>query len=459
MMWAVLPAMVVVVILLISYFHKSKVDRFLHTELKIDKSLKKKASKLYGLEVGAITSVSVADVLYNTARLDPFVLQGVNHLHHAQEFSNLGDLMGFLEDNIIKSQEGTAEWTRMIHKYKGYTGEQIVAENYELDGKEVNFPDSATTKGYDMTVDGIDVDVKTVSYPSSINQHLEQYPEIPIVGNREMNMRIDSDNFSIDDGLSVHDAFDSTNDTFASVADMGDMFGAIPIITVCTSGYRNIKGVKEGRKDVASALEHTALDTVGVGGGGFVGAKIGLIVGGVLAPVTGGVSAIVIPAATTLLGTIAGMLGGKKITSWWKERDLRKYMEQLREKATEYYNTFVERHEIVVRRYNEQYDQRISRTEFMRSSNQNKIMRWLFPTPLVRFLSLAKVRFRQEQQRLHEFYEELLNKASEMDDYEAGLLVFAQGKNILANDKVLVRTYNKLEKSVSKVEAEKNRIK
>src|SRR5690606_19647512 len=118
-----------------------------------------------------------------------------------------------------------------------------------------------------------------------------------------------------DPDLSSQQAFHQTADTMEGISDMGDLLDGIPVLTLVINTARNGKRVYDGKVDFKTATEHTVIDTVGVGAGGWAGSKAGLALGLALAPATGGTSAIVIPVVTSTIGAIIGVFSGKGISS------------------------------------------------------------------------------------------------------------------------------------------------
>ena len=170
---------------LASCIHHFKQRHYLKKHLKVDFSLKEKAGHSIGIDGASVAGVSTLDVIFHTYRMNPHVLEGINHLHHRQNFENLDQVMNFVKDSIIKGQQGSGEWKNMIDKYKGYTGEQIAYENLNNRGINVDKPDSGTNQGDDGYFDGKPFNVKTTDYPSEVNKHLNKYPEIDAYTNVE----------------------------------------------------------------------------------------------------------------------------------------------------------------------------------------------------------------------------------------------------------------------------------
>ena len=169
-----------------SYFHRSRQRAFLTKTLKVDEPLRKSVARELGVDGVAVTGVSVFDVLYNTMKLDPHAIRGMGHLHHAKDFDNIGDLMEYMKSDIIRSEPGEAAWRSMIHKYKGYTGEDAVADYYRERGHDVETPDSGTNEGWDHIIDGKPYNVKVTDKPQYIQEHLDKHPDIDVIANREM---------------------------------------------------------------------------------------------------------------------------------------------------------------------------------------------------------------------------------------------------------------------------------
>ena len=276
-----------------SYYHRSRQRAFLKKTLKVDEPLRKRVARELGVDGAVVTGVSVFDVLYNTMKLDPQALRGMDHLHHAKDFQNLGDLIEYMKSDIIQGSEpGEAAWKSMIHKYKGYTGEETVADYYRELGHNVETPESGTAEGVDHIIDGKPYNVKVTDQPNYIREHLDKYPDIGVIAPREMADAFrDDPRVIINPNLSCQEAFHSTADTFEGIADLGDGFDlddGIPFISALfINTVKNTQKLHKGDLDLKTAVEHTALDTTTVGAGGLIGKTVGLSVGLALVPATG----------------------------------------------------------------------------------------------------------------------------------------------------------------------------
>ena len=168
-----------------SYIHRSRQRAFLTKILKVDEPLRKRVAREFGVDGAAVTGVSVFDVLYNTMKLDTDALQGMKHLHHKQNFESLGDLMDFIKGEIIKAEPGDGVWRQMVHKYKGYTGEEAVVDFFREKGHDVEIPKSGTNEEWDLKIDGEPFNTKVTDNPQYIQKHLDEHSS-GVIANREM---------------------------------------------------------------------------------------------------------------------------------------------------------------------------------------------------------------------------------------------------------------------------------
>lgn len=88
-----------------SYFHRQRQKEYLLKTLAVDEALASQAASQFGIDGTAVAGATLFDVLYNTMKLDPYALQGMDRLHHAREFENLGDLMECQQPSARPLQE------------------------------------------------------------------------------------------------------------------------------------------------------------------------------------------------------------------------------------------------------------------------------------------------------------------------------------------------------------------
>lgn len=450
----------VLIILFLSARHHHKVKQYLLKELHTKKDSLKKAAKILGIESIPAIGVSLFDVLYNTSKLDPFVLKGIEHLHHAHQFDNLDDVVDFMKNNIIKSEEGTRAWRDMVHKYKGYTGEEQGFDSIAHSGADIHVPESATNPDFDAIVNGDQVDFAITDHPSYVQAKLDSDPNVIVWTNREMGDAFgDNPRVVVDPDLSSQDAFHDTSDAMSGMTDLGDFIDHIPFITLAISATKNTIGVIKGNKAISTAVEHTALDTTGVGFGAFFGGKWGLALGLFFAPATGGASAIVIPTITTFIGTLMGIFSGRSITNWIKERHLRSAIKHLSSVSADFQMIFLQKYHELTSRLQNRYSLKKQRCSFARKESQSWFRRFFFPSPLAKFYSMAISRLSIEWRKTYNFYSELNNKISEVIPEQGGLILYAQGPEILIGDSSLLKEFKNVKKAIMQIEIEKRKLK
>ncbi|MDP2172693.1 MAG: hypothetical protein Q8J62_02875 [Candidatus Cloacimonadaceae bacterium] len=166
---------IVIIVLMLSLIRHRKNRLTLLKRLPVDQGTRKKVASELGVEGIVAATVSTFDVLYNTMKMSPYALNGIDHLHHAKGFNNLSDMISFMKESIIQSESGSRTWRSMIHKYKGYTGEEIAIDSLQKAGHEVDVPESGTQKGYDVIVNECPYNIKVTDNPPYIKEHLNDY--------------------------------------------------------------------------------------------------------------------------------------------------------------------------------------------------------------------------------------------------------------------------------------------
>ncbi len=447
------------VILGTSLYHHQKQEDFLNQQLPLSDEMRDRVSgiqKKIGVEGFVVVGVSAFDVFYNMLKVDPYALEGIKHLHHSQGFENIGDLFSFMKNSI----DGNSSFNRMVSKYKGYTGEEMAFGNLSEAGADVVVPEAPNYPGLDAWVDGEPINVKITTNPSYINEHLERYPEIKVYTNSEMGEHFtDNPNVIIDSNLSETVVSNVTENTLEGIDNLGDYMDSIPLFTAIISGRKNIGAVLEGRKDISTAIEHVVGDTVAVGVGGAVGGKLGLGIGLLFVPLTGGASMVLIPAATSILGTLMGVLTGKSIVGWWKERHLRRAVEELECRAKMFCEAFIKSYNDLLREVISPFKEKSS---FCKSEIKNEdsfLKRIFFPSIKVKFYTLARNKIHKEKKALYSYYKELHEFARKNDENKGGLILYAQGLERFGNQKSLIDCYHGISEYIEVVEKEKDKLK
>lgn len=119
----------------------------------------------------AALGLSADEMLWHAAALDPNVMK-------AADFScseDIGDPMAFAcsAADILTSGAGRS--------LRGYTAERLVMNKLIADGHDVRLAEASNTPGLDLMVDGAAIQVKCGTALSNLTEHLEKYPDIPVI--------------------------------------------------------------------------------------------------------------------------------------------------------------------------------------------------------------------------------------------------------------------------------------
>ena len=152
---------------------------------------------------------------------------------------------------------------------------------------------------------------------------------------------------------------------------------------------------RKGDLDKKTAAEYVALDTTAVGTGGWVGKTVGLSVGLALAPATGGAKAVIIPAVTSIVGSLIGIFTGKGISGWIKGRHLRRALEELQYLATEFRDEFLYLYQTVVDAMDAFFELRLI-TCRRQAAEEGFFKRMVFPSAKTTFYRMASGELKTE---------------------------------------------------------------
>lgn len=453
-------------LILFSMIHYYRVKRFLFKKLETVNtgvsSIKEKyasinpeMSKLDLVPVG----VSVFDILYHMNKVDPLLVRAVDRLHHSQNFENFFDLSNYLKDLVKNTSD-----ERLIHKYKGYFGEEDTFDKLSLSDGNLFIPTSGTNPGFDFIYN----DQKYNRAVSSNSEYLDKkLNDLPDDINLWVSPDVDKKYEAIDkvfihkNSLTEKECYNLTSDSINGITNLGSFIDTIPLLTLTVSAYKNINHISKGDKNLSTAAEHVVLDTVGVGVGGYLGSHFGVRLGQILSPVTGGASAIVIPVATTIIGTLIGVFTGKGIVKWFKERHYRKALRKLEDECITFANTYNKKvskifSNLELSHSNKSYDMRK-----IKNQNQNLFFRMFFPNVTTLFIRKALKRYKEEVFNLKKYYSGLYSmtkRKKDKDKKQAGLILFAQGTDILLDDENLISCHNNIERSLVIFDEEKNKL-
>ena len=288
--------------------------------------------------------------LENLLEIDEHVYTAMGQLA-GEQLNTIGDLHNYLS-GWESANIGEALPEGALNKLMGHLAEPIVGEHLEELGIQVEMPDLSNQPGYDLILNGEHaVNIKTVSDFSSLSDHFETYPDIPVIvpvdmagipdnaihldaaGSLEqLNEAVELGEENIvlvDDALLHADMLEHAEGVSDALLENVDV-GGIPFITVALSGFREIKLLKNHDTDVTNAMKNFGLDVAGTGGGAAAGAIAGATIGSAI-PVIG-------TAIGGAIGGILGAIGGRMASNTVKEkpfRDALQAYEEIQSKAKE----------------------------------------------------------------------------------------------------------------------------
>ena len=247
------------------------------------------------VNAAALATMTVGDVLYSAAMVDPTVIQ-------AADFSRIADIDGRLpfaelsREVLSGSEPATLGG---INQLKGYVAEKVVAAELTAAGHTVSFPSTSNAPGYDLIVDGEPFQVKFHATTRGLEDHFAQY-HYPVIAGSDLEGQIPDelqDKVSFVGGLDNEVVTQATEQSIEAADNMLDpghvsMVGAI-------SAARGYLAYREGRLTGRQALEQVLLDgsvraglfTSGGAFGGVAGAVLLGPAGALILTGVGGVAA------------------------------------------------------------------------------------------------------------------------------------------------------------------------
>lgn len=345
--------------------------------LSISKILKKKINKksIYErllTEEGAYASLSVGDLLYDYLRVDPEVVKTLDIIHPNDDLSNpilagwyKKTKMDFFSDtssNPEKAFEG--------HENRdfGYSAERYFGQQFQNQGAEVSYPETLNNPGFDLYVNGTEVQSK-VGSSNLIDKHFEKYPaeDYPnrlLVTNTEAAeeyiKRHPENADKIIDGGPIKDIkeqyFNSSNSAKEIFDD--EEFFSLPIaesisIGLIISATKNTYKFIQDKKTFSEALVDTGIDAASRAGTIGISAATGGIVIGAL---SGGPYGII---AGKIVGGVLGLYPGRKVSTLIKhsirckdeqtklENAIKNYLRKLNTIALENMKIFENKEEVL----------------------------------------------------------------------------------------------------------------
>ncbi|MEQ6916024.1 hypothetical protein [Halomonas aquatica] len=250
-----------------------------HVESVGDRAPAETASPLTGNEAGnlaAMAGLTLGDVLYNLAAIEPEVIQ-------AADFSRTADIDSRLDFATLAEQiQGSSQVAALgaTSHLQGYVAEQAVAAQLMAQGHTVSLPETANNPGWDLLVDGQPMQVKFHDSLAGLHEHFARY-DIPVIANTELDGRIPeewSDQVFFLEGLSNARIEALTTQSLEAGAEVfsPDVVPAAALITIT----RSVLAYQRGQLSARQTLEQIMLDG---------GVRIGLAsAGGLAGPIIGG---------------------------------------------------------------------------------------------------------------------------------------------------------------------------
>ena len=359
------------------------------------------------IEPGAAATLTIGDVLYDYARVDPRVLLGVSHAHPDPK-GMLLRASGLEDINAPESLDNVFQFAKFQYliprqaKYldpdslkglqssdMGHVAEFVVKQQWQSEDNEVvTMPDIPNYPGADLFRFDIPYNVKW--YPKAhpkMLEHFEEYPKIKIVTSTEAakdfwekhpdlaHMVEDSrinyafvpvlQNTSNKAGKELFE-----NDYLFDLA-IPEVFGISYIIVTA----KNAMYLYQGKTDLKNAFENVLVGgtarVAGMGVGSYVGSKLGGFIGDMFdqeeaGEVVGG-----------LILSIGGLIGGKKIGDKILEEKCKKEKTDLERKLSDYLHKASEIHSKGIKIFKE----KIKKTELLKKGNdfQKQLSDFLMP--------------------------------------------------------------------------------
>ncbi|MBT6540916.1 MAG: hypothetical protein HN891_06820 [Planctomycetes bacterium] len=253
---------------------------------------------------GALTT---AQALFHLAKIDDGAMEAIDKIYAPGVENSFEEIAGHIGG---LSGRSAAAWEGGLAKYKGEVGETQIAEHLAAKGHHVELAEP-NQHGWDAIVDGQNVNFKAGTDPSHIQQHLNEYPDIPVITVSEQLGNFD-DNEMVHclPHISGEEIERLTAATMEGLVDTTSLYEEIPLAAGLIAAVKNFKPVIQGKSDIKFAAKNTLVDGVSVGTGATVGAFFG--------------SFIPVPVLGTIGGSIVGGWLGRSFSKSHKEVELNK---------------------------------------------------------------------------------------------------------------------------------------
>ena len=306
----------------------------------------------FGIKIAGIEALYIygIDILDNYAAIDHHVYESMERFS-GKEFDSFSDLSQQFSSYVNNFWTGLPKQT--IESLSGHLAEGYAAENIQKSGIEIKWPEHSNNSGWDLLLNGHEVNVKIMKDTANSSFHYDKYPDIPIWINEDAKnipehahfydpehpeklfqyLNSDTQNkMIVDESLNLtemQEQIELSSDAFLGSADIVD--GHIPIITLALSGWREINLLEKSSTDVITSAKNLGLDVIGTSVGAFTGAKGGTVLGTLLFGPIGG-------ALGGLAGAIYGAIKGREFSNEKKIENYKNALSRFEESSKELIN-------------------------------------------------------------------------------------------------------------------------
>lgn len=257
------------------------------------------AALLGGAEAGGFAGLTLGELIYDRVSIDPNALEAFEFAHKPAA----GDIhrLAVWAHGTLDGTGGTVEGR--VNRLQGYVFERMAASALRQGGAVVELPGSATNPGWDLRVNGEEMQAKCGRSPRLVLEHFERHPEVRrVVVNEELAAHFAGDDRVVAIGGITRDLVrDHTDRSLHAAADMLDlsMLRFAPALSVIRNGW----ALWRRDTDLQGAAGNVAVD----GAARFAGVMTGKAVGVLAVAALGGWPAVLAP---MVLGAV-GYRGGR----------------------------------------------------------------------------------------------------------------------------------------------------
>ena len=281
-------------------------------------------------EESTYASLSVGDLFYDYLRVNPEYIKTLDIIHPNNEIGNPIEA-GWYKKNKFDSFQKDSDnpeksWDGHENRDLGYFAERHYGQQFQNQGAEVEYPTSLNNPGWDLKVNGIEVQAK-IGSSKLIEEHFKKYPpdEYPdrlIVANSEaVKDYIARNPENVDkiiDGGPIEEIKQQYFDSSYSAKEIfqDEDFFSIPIaesisIGLIISAGKNTYKFLQNKKNFSEAVVDTGIDAATRAGTIGLSSTAGSMLIGALSGPYGFI-------AGKLVGGVLGLYPGKKISTFIK---------------------------------------------------------------------------------------------------------------------------------------------